>query len=75
MADLQVMSPEAAYATKDNIVPQKAYTAARTLVDLADGPTHPNAENSMEDHLPSGVGIVNASMTVKGEGLVATSGV
>lgn len=75
MADLQVQSPEAAYATKDNIVPQKAATAARTLTVMADGPDLPNAEGVIEDHLPVGVGIVNASLTIKGEGLVATSGV
>lgn len=75
MADLQTMSPEATYATKDNIVPQKAHTAARTLTDLADGPGLPNAEGTLEDHLPSGVTLTAGSMTVEGEGLVATTGV
>lgn len=75
MADLQVQSPEAAYATKDNVVPQKAYTAARTLTDMADGAGLPNAEASLEDHLPSGVTLTAGSMTIKGEGLTATTGV
>ena len=75
MADLQTQSPEAAYATKGNIVPQKAYSAGRTLTDMADGTGIPNAEGVVEDHLPSGVGIVNASFTITGEGGVATSGV
>ena len=75
MADLQTMSPEAAYASKDNIVPQKSYTAVRTLTVMADGPDNPNAEATLEDHLPSGVTLTAASMTIKGEGLTATTGV
>lgn len=75
MADLLTMSPESAYATKGNIVPQKAYNGIRTLVDMADGTGLPNAEGVIEDHLPSGAGIVNASMTIQGEGLTATTGV
>lgn len=75
MADLLSMSPEATYASKGNIVPQKAYTAARTLTVMADGPGGVFAESTVEDHLPAGVGIVDASMTILGEGLVATSGV
>jgi hypothetical protein len=63
MADVQTQSPEATYATKGNIVVQKAYSIGRTVTDIADGTTNPNAEGVIEDHLPSGAGIVNASMT------------
>lgn len=74
MADLQTMSPEAAYATKGNIVAQKAYSGPRTVTDLADGPNNPNAEATIEDHLPTGVTLTAGSMTVQaGDG--GTTGV
>jgi hypothetical protein len=77
MADVLSHSPEAVYATKGNIVAQKAYSGPRTVTNLADdAPTAnaPSAESTTEDHLPSGVGIVNAAFTVAaGDG--GTSGV
>ena len=52
MPDLNSTSPEATYATKGNIVPQKAYVGeSRTAADIADGPGLPNAEGTVEDHM------------------------
>ncbi len=81
MADVLSHSPEAAYATKGNIVAQKAYTGPRTVTVLADSSgagaavaNAPSAEGTTEDHLPSGVGIVDNAFTVPaGDG--GTSGV
>lgn len=77
MADILSSSPEAAYASKGNIVAQKAYTGPRTVSQLADGAgaaNAPTAESTVEDHLPSGVGIVDNAFTVSaGDG--GTSGV
>lgn len=77
MADILSHSPEAAYASKGNIVAQKAYSGPRTVTNLADDAATaqaPSAESTTEDHLPTGVGIVNGAFTVQaGDG--GTSGV
>ena len=75
MADLQTQSPEAAYASKDNVVPQAAYSGLRRLTDMADGPGNPNAESTIEDHLPVNATITTGTMNIKGQGLTATTGV
>jgi hypothetical protein len=68
MADLQSQSPEATYATKGNIVAQKAYAGPRTAAAMAgaDGTAiagAPTAESVVEQHAPS-ANIVNGSYTI-----------
>lgn len=73
MTDILVSSPEAAYATKGNIVPQKAYYINRALNGTADslaGTTGtaqsgiPTAESVIEDHLGGAI-VVNASFATR----------
>ncbi len=67
MADVLSHSPEAAYATKGNIVAQKAYSGPRTVTSLADDAATafaPSAESTTTDHLPTGVAPVDNSFTV-----------
>lgn len=61
MADLLTYSPEAAYGSKGNIIPQKAYYVNRAFNGTADslaGTTGiaqagiPTAESVAEQHLP-----------------------
>lgn len=73
MADLLSSSPEAAYATKGNIIPQKAYYVNRALngtaLSLA-GTTGtaqtgvPTAESTIEDHLTGAI-ITDASFATR----------
>lgn len=68
MADLLTSSPEAAYATKGNIVAQKAYAGPRTAASMA-GSTGtavagtPTAESTIEQHLTGAV-VVDGSFSI-----------
>jgi hypothetical protein len=68
MADLLTSSPEAAYATKGNIVAQKAYAGPRSGSDLAGSngtavAGKPTAESTIEQHLTGAV-ITDGSFSV-----------
>jgi hypothetical protein len=68
MADILSHSPEAAYATKGNIVYQKAHGVNRTVSaaadDAASAGVAPSAESTTADHFPTGVAVVDNSFTI-----------